>query len=201
MRYLSSPKPLLCRELVGRQHELWALGEALEQAARGQPQFVLLAGEAGVGKTKLCRVFMQASQAQQALVLFGQAISQDQALPFAPFLDAFRRYFSTASGRLALARSSLLQANFAFLLDLLPELALLFAAVGSPTFEAYDTGWAFLVRSQPRIVRVSFSTTSSLMWPPALPRTSTMSAGRDTSRRRSRLNWAQPEPPMSGMCR
>ncbi len=136
MRYLSSPKPLLCRELVGRQHELWALGEALEQAARGQPQFVLLAGEAGVGKTKLCRVFMEASQAQQALVLFGQAISQDQALPFAPFLDAFRRYFSTASGRLALAKSSLLQANFAFLLDLLPELAPLFAAVGSPTFEA-----------------------------------------------------------------
>src|SRR5258708_38752213 len=79
---------------------------------------------------------MEASQAQQALVLFGQAISQDQALPFAPFLDAFRRYFSTASGRLALARSSLLQANFAFLLDLLPELALLFAAVGSPTFQA-----------------------------------------------------------------
>src|SRR5260221_12690623 len=136
MRNLSSPKPLLCRELVGRQQELWALGEALEQAARGQPQFVLLAGEAGVGKPKLWRAFVEESQAQQALVLFGQAISQDQALPFAPFLDAFRRYFSTASGRLALSRSSLLQANFAFLLDLLPELALLFAAVGSSTFEA-----------------------------------------------------------------
>src|SRR5258708_29582267 len=79
---------------------------------------------------------MEASQAQQALVLFGQAISQDQALPFAPFLDAFRRYFSTASGRLALARSSLLQANFAFLLDLLPELALLFAAVRPSPFPA-----------------------------------------------------------------
>ena len=136
MHYLSSPKPLLCRELVGRQHELWALGEALEQAARGQPQFVLLAGEEGVGKTKLCRVFMEASQAQQALVLFGQAISQDQALPFAPFLDAFRRYFSTASGRLALSRSSLLQANFAFLLGMLPELA---------------------PRSRPRVLRCSTS--------------------------------------------
>src|SRR2546430_12847937 len=142
MHYLSSPKPLLCRELVGRKHELWALGEALGQAARGQPQFVLLAGEAGVGKTKLCRVFMEASQAQQALVLFGQAISQDQALPFAPFLDAFRRYFSTASGRLALAKSSLLQANFAFLLDLLPELAPLFAAVGSPPLPAAGPGGA-----------------------------------------------------------
>jgi len=136
MRYLSSPKPLLCRDLVGRQHELQELREALEQAARGQPQFVLLAGEAGVGKTKLSRVFMEESQGQQALVLFGQAISQDQALPFAPFLDAFRRYFSTASGRLALSRSSLLQANFAFLVGLLPELAPLFAAVSSPTLDA-----------------------------------------------------------------
>ncbi len=133
MRYLSSPKPLLCHELVGRQRELQELKEALEQAARGQPQFVLLAGEAGVGKTKLCRVFVEESQ---ALVLFGQAISQDQALPFAPFLDAFRRYFSTASGRLALSRSSLLQANFAFLVGLLPELAPLFAAVSSSTFDA-----------------------------------------------------------------
>ena len=67
--------------------------------------------------------------------------------------------------------------------------------------EAYDTGWASRVRSQPMMVRVSFSTTSSLMWPPALPRTSTISAGRDISMRTSRLNWAQPEPPMSGMCR
>src|SRR5258708_39323693 len=91
---------------------------------------------------------MEASQAQQALVLFGQAISQDQALPFAPFLDAFRRYFSTASGSLALARSSLLQANFAFLLDLLPELALLFAAVGPPPFQAAGPP----VRPQPGVV-------------------------------------------------
>lgn len=68
-------------------------------------------------------------------------------------------------------------------------------------FDAYETGWALRVRSQPRILRVSFSMTSSLMWPPALPRTSTSRAGRETSMRTSRLNCAQPEPPMSGMCR
>lgn len=123
MRYLSSPKPLLCRELVGRERELLELREAFEQATRGQPQFVLLAGEAGVGKTRLCRAFVEENQAEPALVLFGQAISQDQALPFGPFLDAFRRYFSTSAGRLALSKSSLLQANFAFLVRLLPELA------------------------------------------------------------------------------
>jgi predicted ATPase len=89
-----------------------------------------------VGKTKLCRAFMEASRAQQALVLCGQAIAQDQALPFAPFLDALRRYFSTAAGRQALSRSSALQAHFAFLLGLLPELAPLCAAVGAPAVEA-----------------------------------------------------------------
>src|SRR5437879_4193693 len=97
MTYLSSSKPLLCRELIGREHELQELREALEQAASGQPQLLLQAGEAGVGKTKLCRAFIEISQAQRARVLYGQAIPQDQALPFAPFLDAFRRHFTSAN--------------------------------------------------------------------------------------------------------
>jgi transcriptional regulator with XRE-family HTH domain/tetratricopeptide (TPR) repeat protein len=131
-----SPTPLLCRELVGREGDVQQLRAALAQATRGQPQVVMLAGEAGVGKTKLCRAFMEASRAQQALVLYGQAIAQDQALPFAPFLDALRRYFSTVFGRQALSRSAALQAHFALLLGLLPELAPLCAAVGAPTLEA-----------------------------------------------------------------
>lgn len=134
MSYLPGPRPLLCRELVGRDRELQELREALQRAAAGQPQLVLLAGEAGVGKTKLCRVFIEESQEQQAPILFGQAISQDQALPFGPFLDAFRRYFSTSTGRLALSNSSL-QANFAFLLRLLPELAPFFPGATLLTFD------------------------------------------------------------------
>ena len=138
MHQMSNSRPLLCRELIGREHELQELREALQQAARGQPQFVLLAGEAGVGKTKLCRVFVEASQAQQALILFGQAISQDQALPFAPFLDAFRRYFSTSPGQLTLSDPSL-PATFAFLSQLLPELTSLFPEVTPLVFEVSST--------------------------------------------------------------
>lgn len=48
MHHPSRTKPLLCRELVGREHELQELSEALQQAASGNPQLVLLAGEAGV---------------------------------------------------------------------------------------------------------------------------------------------------------
>src|SRR5256885_17031477 len=95
MQPLSNTRPLLCPGLVDRAQELQELNEVLQRTATGKPQLVLLAGEAGIGKTKLCRAFLQTSQAQQALVLLGQAISQDQALPFGPFLDAFRSSFAT----------------------------------------------------------------------------------------------------------
>ncbi|KIQ62187.1 hypothetical protein TR51_23915 [Kitasatospora griseola] len=63
------------------------------------------------------------------------------------------------------------------------------------------TGCRPRVKSQARTRRRSFSRTSSETFPPAFPRTSNTSAGWASSERRSRLNWAQPEPPRSGMCR
>ena len=133
MSHLSNTKPLLCRELVGREHELQALHEALQHAATGKPQFVLLAGEAGLGKTKLCHAFMQTSQTEQAVVLFGQAIPQDASLPFGPLLDAFRRYF-TITSKVPSSSDESLRTALAFLFRLLPELAVLFPEV-TPALE------------------------------------------------------------------
>lgn len=120
MHHPSRTKPLLCRELVGREHELQELDEALQQAASGNPQLVLLAGEAGRGKTKLCRTFIEISQGQQALVLFGQANSQDQALPFGPFLNAFRRYLEAPASNHATSNTAL-HAALAILLQPFPN--------------------------------------------------------------------------------
>ncbi len=125
MHHLARTKPLLCHELLGREHELQELREALQRAATGQPQLVLLAGEAGMGKTKLCRIFIEENQAQQPLVLLGHSISQDTALPFGPFLDAFRRYFTAVTRTLPPSDSSL-HTVLASLLRLFPELALMF---------------------------------------------------------------------------
>lgn len=138
MQHPSSTKPLLCRELVGREDELRELGEALQRAAGGRPQLVLQAGEAGVGKTKLCRAFIEVSQIYQARVLYGQAIPQDQALPFGPFLDAFRRHFTTTK-RSALLADPSLDATLALLLRLLPELAPLFPDFTSAHPKGVDT--------------------------------------------------------------
>ena len=57
--------------LVGRRVERERLEGALHRAQRGQGSLVLLAGEAGVGKTRLAEEMTGASS---ALVLWGRAI-------------------------------------------------------------------------------------------------------------------------------
>src|SRR5260221_14412049 len=89
MHHPSRTKPLLCRELVGRERELQELDEALQQAASGNPQLVLLAGDAGRGKSKLCRALIEITQGHQALELFGRSNYQDQTLPYVPVLNSF----------------------------------------------------------------------------------------------------------------
>ncbi len=122
MQQLSFPKPLLSRDLVGRARELEQLGGALHRAAAGRPQFVLLSGESGVGKTRLCRAFLRQSRVQHSLFFWGRALPQDQAVPFGLFLDALRRSFDHSASPLLLPDQSLMP-SFAFLVHLLPELA------------------------------------------------------------------------------
>src|SRR5581483_4942609 len=76
---------------------------------------------------------MQTSQAEQAVVLFGQAIPQDASLPFGPLLDAFRRYF-TITSKMPSSPDESLRTALAFLFRLLPELAVLFPEV-TPALE------------------------------------------------------------------
>ena len=93
MQFSYTAQPLLCRELIGREHELAGLTNALSLAATGQPQFMLVSGEAGLGKTRLSRALAETSREQGALVLAGQAVLQEQVLPFGPF-----RYFVDGFG-------------------------------------------------------------------------------------------------------
>lgn len=72
---------------VGRAAELAALGDALDRiAASGEPQALLIGGEAGVGKTRLIEEFGESARARGALVALGGCIEiGSEGLPFAPF--------------------------------------------------------------------------------------------------------------------
>lgn len=115
-------KPLVCRELIGRETELNELLVAVEQASQGQPRLALLAGEAGLGKTRLARELAEKCAAQGGLILSGQSSLNDRGLPFGPFLDAFRRHYLARAGNSQPETPATL-AVLPYLLALLPELA------------------------------------------------------------------------------
>ena len=77
---------------VGRQTELEALHQALEQAGAGRGQVVALLGEAGVGKSRLVYEVVHSHRTQGWLVLESASVSYGQATPYFPVLDLLKRY-------------------------------------------------------------------------------------------------------------
>ncbi|MFF9264700.1 helix-turn-helix transcriptional regulator [Streptomyces longwoodensis] len=76
---------------VGRAAELGTLDDALARAAAGEPQALLLGGEAGVGKTRLVEEFTAAAGRAGAVVAVGGCVEIGaDGLPFAPFSTALR---------------------------------------------------------------------------------------------------------------
>lgn len=84
--------------LIGRSEELVRLRAALAPGQGGQTRAILIAGEAGVGKTRLVAEFSQVARAEGALVLAGGCIDLGEGgLPFGPVVEALRGYVRNAS--------------------------------------------------------------------------------------------------------
>lgn len=75
---------------VGRADVLASLAAALARAAGGHGSLVLLAGEAGVGKTRLTDVLVRRAEAHGFEVLVGRCLEADGAPPFWPWLQILR---------------------------------------------------------------------------------------------------------------
>src|SRR5436305_6507852 len=84
---------LTSTHLVGRVAELAELELALSQAADGRPSLVLLAGDSGIGKTRLLAEFEDrvCGEDGRGIVLRGEAVATgDGELPYGPLLGALR---------------------------------------------------------------------------------------------------------------
>jgi DNA-binding CsgD family transcriptional regulator len=79
------------RVFIGRAEELRRLAATLDRAEQEQPQVVLLAGDAGMGKTRLLLEFADRAQQQGSRVLVGGCVELgDIGLAYLPVVDALR---------------------------------------------------------------------------------------------------------------
>ncbi|MDX1687361.1 MAG: AAA family ATPase [Candidatus Promineifilaceae bacterium] len=103
--------------LMGRAEEHRALAGALRRVEAGQHQIVTVEGEAGIGKSRLTRAFLDWARAQGAQILKGRAYETGGRLPYQPVVDAIRPLFAGEA-----PRPDLSPAWLAELSRLLPEL-------------------------------------------------------------------------------
>jgi DNA-binding NarL/FixJ family response regulator len=131
-------------ELVGRQRERAALGDAIATAAGGDGGILLVAGEGGVGKTAL----VESALAQDSGLVLRGAADQRALRPYAPVVAALRGYQRAVPDGLAGAG------------PLSEHLALILPELGSPPadtdqatlFEAVGNLLEQLARRQPTVV-------------------------------------------------
>src|SRR5262249_53679694 len=77
----------------GRNAELASLEVALLRALDGNGQVVGIAGEPGVGKSRLCQEFVERCQSRGISVYGGHGVSHGKAIPYLPILELFRAFF------------------------------------------------------------------------------------------------------------
>ena len=83
---------------VGRQEEMQALERARELSATGRGQIVAVAGQPGVGKSRLVLEFVRSPRLAGWLVLHGSAASYDVGFAHLPVIELLRDYFRVLPG-------------------------------------------------------------------------------------------------------
>jgi predicted Ser/Thr protein kinase/tetratricopeptide (TPR) repeat protein len=76
---------------VGREPELAQMEQAWTRAITGQRQLILLAGEPGIGKTRLASQFASTRAESGATVLVGRC-DEEALVPYQPFVEALGWY-------------------------------------------------------------------------------------------------------------
>jgi predicted ATPase len=91
-------QPMQSPVFVGRREEIASLTALLERAADGEPGFAIVAGEAGVGKTRLVTELAGQAADSGFTVLAGHCVELGaEGLPPAPLIDALRTLARTTA--------------------------------------------------------------------------------------------------------
>jgi class 3 adenylate cyclase len=80
---------------IGRADEMSALRAAIDASLGGQAPLVMVAGEPGIGKTRLAEEAGVYARLRGAQVLMGRCYEGEAASPYSSFVEAIREYVST----------------------------------------------------------------------------------------------------------
>jgi predicted ATPase len=111
---------VVCPALIGRAADLEILERTIGRVMAGRGQTVLLAGEAGIGKSRLMAEAAARAARRGMVELRGACFEADRAVPYAPIAEALRGW-PTADADAELA--VLVGPAAGDLADLLPDLA------------------------------------------------------------------------------
>jgi predicted ATPase len=87
-----------CPLLVGRDDLIELADRRLEEVIAGRGRFLLLAGDAGIGKTRLLAAITDRAEARGFATVAGAVAPQDRDVPAASLLDLARSMTQTSAG-------------------------------------------------------------------------------------------------------
>jgi DNA-binding CsgD family transcriptional regulator/Flp pilus assembly protein TadD len=119
---VSHSTEIVSPKIIGREFELDALGQALQAAQRGKGRCILIAGEAGVGKSRLLDEVRRRAEGEHFVLLRGHCFEQDVSFPYSLWINALRDFFAWSD---ASEIGKLLGPLASEFVKLLPELALI----------------------------------------------------------------------------
>src|SRR5262245_18769025 len=108
--------------LIGREAQISLLAGRLAQVRGGQSRVALIAGEAGIGKSRLAADIKARAMQRGGRIAQGRCFERDRAFPYAPLVDLLR---ACCAGRAADELERMLGPVACELVKLLPELATL----------------------------------------------------------------------------
>ncbi len=111
--------PIMCPVLIGRVHDLNTLRLLVDRAQSGKGQVTLVAGEAGIGKSRLVAEVKTTAVAHDFRLVQGNCFPTDLTYPYAPLLDLLRSLFASHPATILATELERLARD---LFPLLPEL-------------------------------------------------------------------------------
>jgi ATP/maltotriose-dependent transcriptional regulator MalT len=111
-------------QLVGREGELQALEQLLDEARHGRSRFAAISGDPGIGKSSVLAELVRRA-GDGCLVLEGRGTELERVFPFGLFVDAFDAYLASldehAIGRLGTEELMQLASVFPAIRSLAPQ--------------------------------------------------------------------------------